>query len=58
MFSELYENVHNVRFFSFQTEEYEKMEKADILEMAVNHLKNLKKTQLHPGPGKYLIGFS
>ncbi len=25
------------------------MEKADILEMAVNHLKNLKKRQAHTG---------
>lgn len=33
-------------FFSFQSSYYSKLEKADILEMTVKYLKNVKRQQL------------
>ena len=52
-------------FLSFQTSQYSKLEKADILEMTVKHLKNVQHQQLvmaaaadNTVVGKYRAGFS
>ena len=52
-------------FPSFQTSQYSKLEKADILEMTVKHLKNVQRQQLAMAAaadntvvGKYRAGFS
>lgn len=46
MDGEQYEQILKVSLFTVQTSRHSKLEKADILEMTVKHLRNLQRLQM------------